>query len=71
MSWIATGRNIKHVEISVVNGLYFFENVALGGFNSLESLVNFAVEQNLICKPLGNKELHKCASQEWFKRRLR
>ena len=67
MSWIAQGRNIKHAEIPMVNGLYFLENAA---FHSLQSLINFAVEQNFISMPLANKELHKCASQQRIKRRM-
>ena len=49
---MAPGRIIEHLEIPVVNGLYFLGNYFLNGVNLLESLVSFAVRSNLISKPL-------------------
>ena len=70
MSWIAQGRNIKHAKIPMVNGFYFLDFDALNSFDSLQSLVNFNMARNLISVPLANKELHKRASQQRFKRRM-
>ena len=71
MIWRSQGRDIKSAEIIMEEGFYFLDFDDRNRFDSLQSLIKFNMESNLISVPLANKELHKHASQQRFKRKTK
>ena len=69
MIWMVQERKIKSAEILIKDGFCFLD-FDPRIFDSLQSLIEFNMERNLLSVPLDNKELHRRTSQQrQFKQR--
>ena len=70
LSWRAPKMQVGHVEIIVLDGMYFTEQRDWEKFDSLEALVQSYVKSGLILRPLGDKLMHKKDAETRGKRSL-
>jgi len=70
LSLRAPKMQVKHVEIIVLDGMYFTEQRDWEKFDSLEALVQSYVKSGLILRPLGDKLMHKKDAETRGKRSL-
>ena len=61
--WLVQKQEIKSAEILIKDGVCFLESDPRI-FDSLQSLIEFNMENNLLSAPLENKEMHRLKSQQ-------